>query len=137
MTKSELIQYRSICAEIQEINIKLKDSTVYGTVSGSDKEFPYVKRTISVGGVTSTKDNIRLFTRLDKLKKQKENIENFVDSIEDSLTRRIFEYRYMSGKKIMSWQRIAFKIGGYDEQYPRRIHNKFFKNLKNDENDEF
>lgn len=137
MTKSELIQYRSICAEIEEINIKLKDSTVHGTVRGSDNEFPYVQHSISVGGVTSTKDNIRLLTKLNKLKTQKENIETFIDSISDSLTRRIFEYRYLFGNKIMSWQRIAFKIGENDEQYPRRIHNNFLQKCKFDENDEF
>lgn len=137
MTKRELIQYRSICAEIDEINIKLKDSTVYGTVRGSDANFPYVQRSISVEGVTSTKDNTRLLTKLERLKRQKECIENFVDSIDDSLTRRIFEYRYLTGKKIMSWQKIAYKINAHDEQYPRRIHNNFLKNLKFDENDEF
>lgn len=137
MTKEELKQYRSICAEIQEIDIKLKDSTVYGTVSGSDSEFPYVKRTISVGGVTSTKDNIRLLTRLDRLKKQKRSIEKFIYNIDDSLIRRIFEYRYITGNKIMSWQKIAFKIGEHDEQYPRKIHNKFLEKMKFYEKDEF
>ena len=137
MTKAELIQYRSICAEIEEINIKLKDSTMYGTVRGSDNEFPYVQHSISVGGVISTKDNIRLLTKLNKLKIQKEHIESFIDSISDSLTRRIFEYRYLVGDKIISWQRIAFKIGESNEQYPRRIHNKYLKKCKFDENDEF
>jgi len=137
LTKVELIQYRSICAEIEEINIKLQDSTVHGTVRGSDKEFPYVQHSISVGGVTSTKDNIRLLTKLNKLKSQKEHIESFIDSISDSLTRRIFEYRYLTGDKIMSWQKIAFKIGEHDEQYPRKIHNKFLKKCKFDEKDEF
>lgn len=137
LTKRELIQYRSICAEIEEINIKLKDSTVYGTVKGSDAIFPYVQRSISVEGVTSTSDNTRLIIKLDRLKKQKERIERFVDSIDDSLTRRIFEYRYLTGKKIMSWQKIAYKINTYDEQYPRKIHDRFLKKCKLYEKDEF
>ena len=110
MTKRELIQYRSICAEIEEINIKLKDSTVYGTVKGSDENFPYVQRSISVEGVTSTKDNTRLLTKLERLKRQKECIENFVDSIDDSLTRRIFEYRYLTAKKLCLGRRLRIRL---------------------------
>ena len=137
MTVNELKQYRSICCEIREINIKLKDSTVYGAVRGSDSEFPYTQHTVSLQGVTSTKDNIRLLTRLDKLSKQKEHIERFIDGINDSLTRRIFEYRYITGNKRLSWQAIAFKIGEHDESYPRRKHNNFIKKYKLAENAEF
>lgn len=132
----ELEQYRSICAEIQEINIVLKDNTVYGAVRGSDREFPYIQRTIKVEGITSTKDNLRYLARLDRLRKKKESIECFVDSIDDSLTRRVFEYRYITGKRKPSWLEIAFKIGKNDESYPRRIHNKYLKKYNVAENAE-
>lgn len=137
MRQEDLEQYRSICAEIQEINVKLKDSTIYGVVRGSDNEFPYTQHTMNVQGVTSTKDNIKLLATLDSLTKKKDDIEIFVNEIEDSMTRRIFRYRYITGKRRLSWQAIAFKIGECDEQYPRRKHNNFLRKLKIDENDEF
>ena len=136
MKVSELIQYRSICAEIQELKIKLNDKTMHGTVSGSQAEFPYIQCSIKVDGVASTEENIRYLTKLDKLKKQKKKIEDFIDSIEDSQTRRIFEYRYLTGDRVKTWQEIAFKIGKYDESYARRKHNKFIKKYKLAENAE-
>lgn len=130
MTKAELKQYRSICAELQEINIKLKDNTVYGAVRGSDSEFPYTQHTMSVQGVMSTKDNVRLLSRLDRLTKQKEEIENFIDSIEDSLIRRIFTEKYITGSCKRKWIQVAMIIGGNNTADGiRKIHDRYFKKI--------
>ena len=40
MTKEELKQYRSIVAELNEVNDRINSNTVYGTVTGYDAEFP-------------------------------------------------------------------------------------------------
>lgn len=112
MTKKELEQYRSICAEIEEINAKLAEKAAHVTVRGSDSEFPYTEHIMSVHGITHTNDNIRLISRLRNLKTQKQAIEHYIDSIEDSLTRRIFEYRYIYGAYKPSWQRVAVLVGG-------------------------
>ena len=42
MTKEVLKQYRSIVAELNEVNDRINSNTVHGTVTGSDSEFPYV-----------------------------------------------------------------------------------------------
>lgn len=130
MTVKELEQYRSIVAEIDEIREKLNKNTVHGTVTGSDDEFPYVKRSFAVGGILETRRNKRDMILILRLEKQKQNIEKFIDSIPDSITRRIFLYRYIEGTVKPSWQWIAFKIGHHDEQYPRRKHNNFLKNFQ-------
>ncbi len=57
----------------------------------------------------------------------------FIEGIGDSLTRQVMIYRYVDG---MTWQKIAVELGEADEQYPRRLHNKFLRNAKFDENDE-
>ena len=49
----------------------------------------------------------------------------FIDDIDDSKMRQIMSYRYIDGE---TWQRIAFLIGESDEQYPRRLHNRFLQN---------
>lgn len=128
MTEKDLKQYRSICKEIQEINIRINNQTEYDTVRGSDSEFPYTAHMISVSGVTPTKSNERLLQRLRKLQKQKEDIECFVDGIEDSIIRRIFEYRHLEGSYRLSWQQVAVKIGGGNTEnsikmmYHRYLH---------------
>ena len=48
----------------------------------------------------------------------------FIDDIGDSLLRQIFTYRYIDGE---TWQRIAFLIGDSDEQFPRRLHNRYLQ----------
>lgn len=40
MTKEDLKQYRSIVAELNEVNDRINSNTVHGTVTGSDSEFP-------------------------------------------------------------------------------------------------
>lgn len=130
MTKAELEQYRSIVAEIDEIRDRLNKHTVHGTVTGSDSEFPYVKHSISVGGVVETEDNQRDMLLIHRLEKQKREIEDFVHGIPDSITRRIFTYRYLDGRVKPSWQWIAFKIGVTDESTPRKKHDNFLKTTR-------
>ena len=130
MTKEELEQYRSIVAEIDEIRDRLNNNTVHGTVTGSDSEFPYVKHSISVGGVVETEQNKRDMILLRKLEVQKQTIDEFIANIPDSVTRRIFRYRYIEGKVRPSWQWIAFKIGKHDESNPRRKHNNYLQYTK-------
>lgn len=48
----------------------------------------------------------------------------FIDGIPDSRLRRIFAFRYIDG---LSWQQVAFRIGEHDEQYPRKLHNRYLK----------
>lgn len=51
----------------------------------------------------------------------------FIDDIPDSFLRRIFTFRYIDG---LSWQQVAFRIGEHDEQYPRKLHNKYVKKVR-------
>lgn len=129
MTVKELEQYRSIVAEIGEIRDRLNMHMVHDTVTGSDSEYPYVQHTISVGGVEETNRNEQDMCLLRRLEAKRQEIEEFVRSVPDSLTRRIFTYRYVDGSVKPSWQWIAFKIGHYDESYPRKKHNKFLKDI--------
>ena len=103
--------------------MELNESISRDTVRGSDAEFPYIQHTIEIAGVI---DNKRIVNRLSVLKKSKENIEKYIDSIGDSLTRRIFEHRYIKGKVMPSWQSVAFKIGGGNTaDSARMLHNRY------------
>ena len=58
----------------------------------------------------------------------------FIDEIDDSLIRQIVSYRYIDG---LTWREIAVAIGGRDEQYPRRLHNRFLARTPLSPGDEF
>jgi len=54
-------------------------------------------------------------------------IEIFISSIDDSLTRQIVEYRCC---KLMSWQSVAEKIGeGYTADSVRQTYHRFLKDM--------
>ena len=55
----------------------------------------------------------------------------FIDDLPDSRLRMIFTARYVDG---LSWLQVAFRIGEYDEQVPRRMHNRYLRQF--DEKDE-
>lgn len=112
MNIKELNQYRSICREIEEISIKLKNKNIHTSVIGSDSEFPYTQHTMSTDGVESTRENSVLLRRLTALTRRRETIESFVNEIDDSLTRRIFTLRYIDGNHRPTWNRIAIMLGG-------------------------
>ena len=56
----------------------------------------------------------------------------FIDDIPDAQLRLILSARYIDG---MSWKQVAFKIGEYDEQVPRRIHNRALKRMAEEKKD--
>ena len=102
--RKTLEQYRALCREIASLECDLgKRRNVVDTVRASDKEPPYLSRTVLiVGDDQSVRD--RLERRLRKAKRQRTEIEGFVDTIEDSQTRQIIRLRYIKG---MTWEGVA------------------------------
>ena len=49
-------------------------------------------------------------------------LHRYIDDIEDSRMRQIMAGRYIDG---LSWKEVAARINERDEQYPRRLHNRF------------
>ncbi len=109
MNLGELNQYQSICKEITELNVMIKNKTVSGTVNGSDAAFPYLQHTIEVSGIEDVNASDTMLARVHKLEERKRKVESFIESIDDSLTRRVFRFRFING---FSWVRTALKIGG-------------------------
>lgn len=114
MTKELLEQYPDICAEIHELEEQIRRG-ISDTVSASSTEYPYTQHTVTIKGVP-----INLHERLDRLKRQKAEIEAFVAGLPNSHQRRIVNYRALNGYE---WKAVAAKIGcstdGAKKQYQR------------------
>ena len=55
-----------------------------------------------------------------------ERLMAFINSIEDSRTRRVFVMHYIYG---WSWQKIAFQIEASSESTPRLLHTRYLQKL--------
>lgn len=138
--KDLLRQYNSLIKEIKELNQEIKHleslepKHAKDKVTGSNTEFPYNIRHYTIEGIVEDERLIRkkeiLKERKIKCEDIKIQIEEFINDIPDSLTRRVFRYRYVEE---LSWQQIARRIGRYDESYPRKvIHDKYLDGLDKD-----
>lgn len=125
MTKEQLLQYRSLKAEIAELTAEINMKESSAIVKGSDTEFPFTQHNIKV--CQSGESTEALHKKRMKCRAECMEITAYIDSIDDSLLRRIFRLRYLKGKDRPSWQQIAFTIGEYDESYPRHKHNRYLR----------
>jgi len=136
MNKKELSQLYYLNREIEEQQRRIREleslatsCTSYITgmpkITGiSDKVAKYAAE------IADLKELLDL--NLKKCFYELKRLNRFIESVEESQMRMILSLRYING---LTWQQIAFSIGEYDEQYPRRKHNAFLKS-KFDENDE-
>lgn len=138
-----LKQYNSLIEEIQELEIEIRDLEKLeckhekDKVKGSNPYFPYQARSFTIQGYNIQEEeriNNRIYTKKSILIERKTKceeliiqIEVFISDIQDSLTRRVFRYKYFDN---MSWRMIARRIGRHDESYPRKmIHDRYLESL--------
>ena len=129
MTKEQLGQYKCLCLEIKELENRLnnlKSQEVTDKVIASDSDFPYNQYELKIKGYEDDKYiekiRARLIRRIRRCKKLRIEIEDFIEGIEDSRIRLIFELRYIHGK---SWVYISNKLGSSDESYARKSHDRY------------
>lgn len=140
--KQLLSQYNDLKIEIKELECRIdrlqkkKLKVEKDSVKGSNPHFPYEQKSFVVEGydyVGADRKELRLKLlsktlkdRLEKCEDLKLQIEQFINSIPDSRTRRVFQYRYIDN---MEWLPIAYRIGGYEESYPRKIHERYLEKI--------
>lgn len=119
MNKKQLSQIKYIKSEIDIIKnqiYNLEPEMVTDKVTGSSPYFPYTQRSFQLEGI-DIEDYHRKSRRLqNKLMKKKnellelqEEVNDFINNIDNSLLRQIITLKYMDG---MSWQEVASIIGG-------------------------
>lgn len=112
MNIRDLKDYRTICAELQNKKQELKRCYAADVVKGSSPEFPYTKHSIEVKGAKPDEISEALQREIIELRKLKREIEDFVFSIDDRLTKNAILYRYILGNQKKSWTEVAFMCGG-------------------------
>ena len=129
MTKEQLGQYKCLCLEIKELENrlnKLKRQEVSDKVIASASDFPYNQYQLKIQGYEDDKYiekiRARLIRRIRRCKKLRLEIEEFIEEIEDSRIRLIFELRYIQCK---SWVYISNKLGSSNESYARKSHDRY------------
>lgn len=131
MTKKELSQLYYLRKEIKEQQRRLSElealatnctAKITGLPNGngvSDKVANYTAQIADLKGL--------LDLNLKKCFYELNRLDRFISSVKDSEMRTILMLRYIQN---LSWQKVAFAIGEYDEQYLRRKHNNFLVNNK-------
>lgn len=107
------------------------EECVSDTVRASSKSFPYTQHTVRITGIDMKKrervNRVRekLIRRKTALYHELEEIENFIEDVEDSKVRLIIELRYIKG---MSWNMVAQKVYGYPNgDTARKKIKRYFK----------
>lgn len=130
MTKEILMSYRSKKAEIRELTVMIENRYRDDSLIGNDVILDYSKSypPIPQGVVGFDQAKYRRLQdrdrrRKEQLEKECAEIEDFIESIEDSLTRRIFRMTFIDGEK----QRKVAKAVHLDRSVVSRKINNFLK----------
>ena len=133
MNKDQLRQLRHLKSEIrllkQQID-NLESEIVTDRVRGSDVEHPYIERTYIIRGLAYDRRKIKrlkekLQRRVDDLIDLVVEINEYIETIDDSLLRQIITLRHVNG---LTWDQVAASIGGGNTaDSVRMIHDRFLK----------
>ena len=138
MTKELLEQADSLIEEIKDIerrlkNIEKKEKTILSdSVTGSEHEYPYIKRNFRINGVSNkifsskTKRQYKKMLKSKKYKYEKmiKQIEYELNYIDNSEIRRIIRFRYYDK---FSWIKIQIEMGYKSENTARMKLERFFE----------
>ncbi|MDU3086835.1 MAG: hypothetical protein E6705_02870 [Peptoniphilus harei] len=104
----------------------MKTQEVTDKVLSSASDFSFNQYELKIKGYEDDKYiekiRARLIRRIRRCKKLRLEIEGFIEGIEDSRTRLVFQLRYLESK---SWIYISRQLGSPNESYSRIIHNRY------------
>ena len=135
MTKEKLKQLKYLKNEIKMLREQIDNISagiVSDVVEGSESEFPYVKRRFTITGIDckeykrkSKRLQRMLQRRVDDLMDLLEEINRYIEGIDDSLLRQIVYLRHVNG---LTWDQVAASIGGGNTgDSVRKMHDRFLE----------
>lgn len=132
MTLEKLEQYADMRRESQmwerELDeLRKKNAVVKDTVRGSMSSFPYTAHPVTIQGVPKPSKRFaarekRLEERRERLAEQLAEIDDFIDSLEDSQLRQIVQYHYIKG---YSWTKTARLVNNKESAVRMRVKRYF------------
>jgi len=123
LTEAELMQYRLIKNEIDDLDFRIKqmdkqkDRLITDKVTGSSKEFPYTMQHFNVTGIDEEEHNLRI-RKINELQRKRNKkllelieketeMHDYIYSIHDSEIRQIFTMRFIDG---LTQDDIGYKV---------------------------
>lgn len=137
MTKEILMSYRSKKAEIRELTVMIENRYRDESLIGNDvildysKSYPPIPQGVvgfDLAKYRRLQDRDRY--RKEQLEKECAEIEDFIEGIEDSLTRRIFRMTFIDGEK----QKAVAKVVHLDRSRVSRKIDEYLKNAHKAQN---
>lgn len=128
MTKKELEQIAPLKLEIKAIQSEL-DNLPYtrDSVKGSMPEHPYIQHTIVISGPDESRGELlrkRLDCKCDELQGRIEQMEDWLDGIENSTDRSILRMYYRNG---LTLKEIGAELGYSESMISKRLKKIFEK----------
>lgn len=133
MTKSELGKLKQIKKEIELIKKELdniSEQYVTDKVVGSTAFHPYILTHYNISGYDSRgyskkvkRLQKQLQRKLDELMDERERLEEYIENVDDDITRIILRLRYING---LGWNQIGNELG-YSERQVRRKHAQWIR----------
>lgn len=136
MTLAQLEQYIQLrreeklwAKELEDLRAKNR-VWVRDTVRGSSAVFPYTEHPISISGIVETPDprvaamEERLHARRERCRREREEIEQYIDAVEDSQLRQILHYRFIKG---YSWAKVSILMNNKESTLKMRLRRSFQK----------
>lgn len=126
MRLDQLPHLRKEIEILQEQIRKAATVIVTDTVVGSDPQFPYSERTFVISGMNDRR--IRRLKRqlehkLEELITAREEMLEYISTVEDSEMRQILMLRYIDG---LTWPQVARRMGRQgDGSTERKKHNRY------------
>lgn len=136
MDKKQLGQLRHLKTEIELLKKQIgsiETRTTSDSVQASQVDFPYIEYTAKIEGVDMQEYSRKLRRlqrklnrKIDELMDAAEETEEYINSIDDSLTRQILFLRYVNG---LTWEQVAASIGGGNTaDSVRKVSERFLEN---------
>ncbi|MGN1133332.1 MAG: hypothetical protein ACI4RN_02640 [Oscillospiraceae bacterium] len=124
MTITELNGYIKRKQEIEDIEQEL-NCNHYAADSVTTCTPPsYTAHNKRIEGHTHDSSTISLLTRLSTLKSKQRACEEYINSIEDYQTRKMFRLRFIKG---LNWTQVAHKVGGNTADSCRKRITRFLQ----------
>lgn len=109
MTIEQLKKYRDICAEIEEIQQELDGKHYVADTVSVCTPPSYTAHSKRIEGYLPRGDTLSLLARLSELKVQQRACEQYINSIKDFQTKKMFELKFYKGK---TYLQTAMAMGG-------------------------